>query len=682
MGVWYLTVGDLALDRHQAVSWGEPLHVRVRQSINLVWQMGAPWAVSRAAYAVRRRIGLVERRCPASGWRAADRTPTSAGLRGKLSGPLSPVASPSNVAAFRESGETAARAIELARQGDFNPFDGSRRVVGFPPHWHCHPETGAEWPRVHWSRLPDMGGSDVKWLWELGRFGVAYAAVRAWRSTGDDEHAEIFWQLVESWRKENPPNCGVHWMCGQECAFRVVAWSFALFGLLDAPSTTDERVAMLVEMLAVHGERIEGNIGFALSQKNNHGVNEALGLFTIGTLLPMLDKAAHWEQKGRELLEREARRQFYDDGAYVQHSLNYHRLVVQSYAWAFRLADVAGKPFSDELRARYARAVRFLYHLTDDSGRAPNYGSNDGARLFRFDSCEFEDYRPALALGFWAAERRRVFEPGPWDEPLAWLYGDEPLEALVEPIARENLSARHGGYYTIRGAETWAFVRCCEYRDRPAQADMLHVDLWWRGHNLVADPGTYSYNSPAPWKNGLAHTGVHNAVEVDGLDQMERGPRFTWFRWTKGRVVRHEGRVFEGEHTGYVKRLGVRHRRTVELVDDRAWVVTDELIGEGEHDLSAQWLFPGARVVERDGSRFVLETPAGRCRVEFQTDGQASAVTEVSGNPDSTKGWFAPKYQYREPALGLVVVDRRRLPARRVTTIELHALHSSALEGP
>src|SRR6185369_10227111 len=143
-------------------------------------------------------------------------------------------------------------------------------------------------------------------LWEIGRFGVAYAAVRAWCATRDDAHAETFWQLVESWRDENPPNCGVHWMCGQECAYRAIAWTFALFGLLDAPATTDERVTRLVEMLAAHGDRIEANIGFAVSQKNNHGVNEALGLFTIGSLFPALRNAARWEKKGRDLLEREA----------------------------------------------------------------------------------------------------------------------------------------------------------------------------------------------------------------------------------------------------------------------------------------------------------------------------------------------------------------------------------------
>ena len=152
------------------------------------------------------------------------------------------------------------------------------------------------------------------------------------------------------------------------------------------------------------------------------------------------------------------------------------------------------------------------------SGRAPNYGSNDGATLFRLDSCEFNDYRPTLALAFWACEKKRLYPPGAWDEPTLWLGGEEAIEQGAEQMDRNELAAETGGYYTIRSEKTWGMIRCAKYRDRPAQADMLHVDLWWRGHNLVADPGTYSYNSPPPWNNSLSATGAHNTPEIDSLD--------------------------------------------------------------------------------------------------------------------------------------------------------------------
>ncbi len=86
---------------------------------------------------------------------------------------------------------------------------------------------------------------------------------------------------------------------------------------------------------------------------------------------------------------------------------------------------------------------------------------------------------------------------------------------------------------------------------------MLHVDLWWRGHNVALDAGTYSYNAPEPWDNVLAQTAYHNTVTVDDLDQMERVAKFLWLPWLRSGYApaqRSPGgglAYWEGEHDGY-----------------------------------------------------------------------------------------------------------------------------------
>jgi hypothetical protein len=666
--------------------------MQLKQAINLMRQMGPAWVAGRAGYAARRKLGWLERRCPAQGWAAYEWR--------KIAPQVAPDAlrellceaggrffvNPDNRLRYQtrlreivapDAEQRLNDEIAALKRGEWQLFSSHWRQVGWPVRWHVHPETGAEWPLAHWSKITDLGGSDVKWLWEIGRFAPVYALLRAYWLTGDAAHAETFWQLAEGWREQNPPNRGAHWMCGQEASFRVLAWLCGLFGFLDAPATTDARLVSMMEMLAAHGRRVRGNIGYALAQKNNHSVNEALGLWLLGALFPFLPDAAAWERDGRRFLEREAARQIYPDGAYVQQSINYHRLILQSYAVALRVGELCGRPFSAELKSRYRRAAEWLWQVTDAaSGHAPNYGSNDGAALLKLDGADFADMRPTLAAAFWLTDKASVFNDKASQERLLWLCGEEALDAPAAPRPQSNLSADTGGYYTIRGAETWAFTRCGVYRDRPAQADMLHADLWWRGHNLVADPGTFSYNSPAPWRNGLAATRVHNCPSADGLDQMERGPRFTWFYWTRGRVMRREAKLFVGEHDGYRRRLGVAHRRVIWLANEWLWVIADELAGAGEHDLSAQWLFPAAEIVAREGNGFHLRTPAGECRVWFATFAPQSVTTAVDiakGPPDDTLGWFAPRYLDKVAALGLVVRDRCALPARRVTVLALDA---------
>jgi asparagine synthase (glutamine-hydrolysing) len=663
----------------------------MRQVFELVKQMGPGWVAHRAAYSLKRQTGWLERRFPANEWsayRLSDLAPGFSPERLKET-----LADEISQRFFISSGKRHAESLkdilpqsardEIIREaegaglGTFSFFSHRSIHAGWPPEWHLHPESRAQWPKTHWTKLPDLGEQDVKWLWEIGRFGFAYSLVRAYHLTGDAAHAETFWQLVASFRNENPPNLGVHWMCGQECAFRVLALSFALFGLIDA--TTSERAAMLIEMLAAHGERIEGNIEFAILQKNNHAINEALALWTLGAMFPFLCSAEQWEARGREILEREAARQIYDDGSYIQHSLNYHRLILQSYSWALRLGDLAGRPFSAVLRERFDRATNLLYQLTDEgSGRAPNYGSNDGALLFKLDSCDFSDYRPALALAFCVSERKRVYPQGAWDETLWWLCGEEAFEEKADPPARADLAAEMGGYYTLRSSDTWGMIRCCKYRDRPAQADMLSVDLWWRGANILADPGAYSYNSPAPWNNGLSGTGAHNTVQIDGLDQMERGPRFTWFHWNRGRVIRRRAderiKLFEGEHDGYHRARGILHRRALMLVEDKLWIIIDDIRGEGEHLLASQWLFPKSEIESQSGQSVKLRCPVGIFIARFfafSADKKSTELEIALGDEESTRGWFSDRYFHKEKSLAIIASDHCPLPARRVTMISL-----------
>ena len=126
---------------------------------------------------------------------------------------------------------------------------------------------------------------------------------------------------------------------------------------------------MLSQMLAISGQRIEGNLRYALSQRNNHGISEATGLWTIGLLFPELRRAARWRALGARHLEELGRDLIYDDGAFVQHSTNYHRLMLHAYLWSIRLGDLNGRPFTDTLRSRLARAGDFLYQIQDELDR-------------------------------------------------------------------------------------------------------------------------------------------------------------------------------------------------------------------------------------------------------------------------------------------------------------------------
>lgn len=641
--------------------------------------LGARWLAFRLGYAARIRLGYLRRQTPISTWcdhPAANWLASSSLFDAEIyrdyrrhSAPqffftpadrlrYQPLLSqwdnglPSSIA---EADGVAA--------GHLRYFAHTTATVGFPPNWHTNPFTGEHVPGDrHWSDIPDFGFGDIKIIWEASRFGFTYALVRAYWRTGNEHYAETFWQLVEHWREHNPPNCGPNWKCGQETSFRVMAWCFGLYGFLDCTLSTPERVANLAQMIAISGQRIAANFAYALNQKNNHGISEAMGLWTIGLLFPEFRQASDWTEQGRAALEAQGAELIYDDGAFSQHSVNYHRLVLHDYAWALRLGDLNGQSVNPELRKQVGRAADFLYQIQEEaSGQVPCYGQNDGALVLPLNNCDYQDFRPVIQTLCYLRDKVRSYEAGPWDEDLLWLFGPDALNAPVQSAGRVNLQASTGGYYTLRSRQGFAFTRCGVFRHRPGQVDLLHVDLWWRGQNLAVDAGTFSYNAPPPWDNALALTRYHNTVEVDGQDQMAQAGRFLWLPWAHGQTrytsISAQGLLtyWEGEHDGYQRLASpVHHRRGVLRLDDGWWLVLDRLESQSEHTYRLHWLFPDVPYDwDIDSSQLTLHFPVFSYHILLGARPKSAVYSFVRADEHSPRGWRSRYYQHREPALSV-----------------------------
>jgi hypothetical protein len=654
------------------------------QQLHQLWQhLGPEWLAYRLSYATRMRTGALRRKMPATDWndQPLRRLLTDESLAepqdyleyrraqapGFFFSPARRAEYQPCFARWDGGPDTPVKLSDGLEQGKLRYFEHTIVQAGFPPDWHANPFTGERAPaHLHWSEIGDFDNGDIKILWEPSRFGFVYALVRAYWRTADERYAEMFWQLVEDWREHNLPQLGVNWKCGQEISFRVMAWCFGHYGFLHAEATSAERVASLAQMIAVSGARVEANLDYALSQHNNHGISEGLGLWTIGVLFPELRFAEQWKETGRRVLDTQGRELIYDDGAFSQHSVNYHRLMLHDYLWALQLGEVSNQPFTSELKGRVSKAGEFLYQIQDEaSGRVPYYGQNDGAMVLPLSNCDYQDFRPVIQATQYFGTRTRCYSSGPWDEDLLWLFGPDALAASVGRNERTDFEAEQGGCYTLRSQDGFVFARCAAFRHRPAQADLLQVDLWWRGQNIALDAGTFSYNAPAPWDDPLSHTAYHNTVSVDGRDQMNRVGRFLWLPWATGRVQSHKRSAaghlayWEGEHDGYARlNIPALHRRAILRVGEH-WLVLDRLTSAAEHDYLLHWLLIDAPYEWDEGAgRLMLKTPVGSYHVQVASSAKESVCSLLRADESRPRGWRAPYYNYREPALSLDLTAR------------------------
>jgi asparagine synthase (glutamine-hydrolysing) len=330
--------------------------------------------------------------------------------------------------------------------------------------------------------------------------------------------------------------------------------------------------------------------------------------------------------------------------------------------------------------AAMERSLDFLLaHQNPADGRLPNFGGNDGGLPAPLTACDFSDFRPLLQALSVVTRGERLYEAGPWDAECAWLFGARALDDA--PLRRPRLrsrSFRHTGFHVLRGHDegTFAAFRCGALRDRFSQCDMLALDVWWRGLNVIVDPGSYSYNGPAIWHDHFYETASHSTVAIDGRDQMLHARKFKNLYWTPARLLRAvETAALEtcdGEHSGYRRHPGACvHRRTVHFARDDAWIVVDRISGRGEHDVRLHWLAaPGPHAYDGDEGRLTLDTPAGAFSVTvLGADGRPLRGDVVAGREDPPRGWLSRYYGEKVAAPSLAVHRRGSLPATFVTLL-------------
>jgi len=560
----------------------------------------------------------------------------------------------------------------------FKYFWQSTVERNYPVNWHLNPFNSAEWPsKTHWCDINhfDSLRSDIKCVWEISRFSWAYDLVRAYKLTNNENYSKAFWELFEHWLENNQPNQGVNWVSGQECAIRVMAWCFALFGLINSPETTQDRIKRMLVAVEVHCERIEKFISHAIRQKTNHAITEAAGLYTIGILFPFFKNAERWKNLGKKILEQEAVRQIYDNGAYVQQSMNYHRVMLQAYLWCLRIAQMNEDSFSAQLKSRFIKATEFLYQMQDNStGRVSNYGPNDGALILPLNSCDYLDYRPVIQTCWYLCHQGKLYDAGPWDEDLLWLFGPESLDAPRADAQRISSEFKEGGYYTLRNNNSWAMIRCHTYRDRVGHVDMFHLDLWADGINLLRDCGSYKYYAPDEPELEYYFKSIwaHNTVVVDDTSPLRLLSRFIWFPWPKTKALKFE------ENSNRIEWEGVSHaynrppwnivhsRHIVTNKDDQKWKITDKLAGQGQHKAELRWHLPYESEIVEYGNEFLRLRLFENWGLEIKAVNKIESKLLKSG---INGGWESLYYSHKQPLSTLSVISEGILPITFCTTV-------------
>jgi hypothetical protein len=336
-------------------------------------------------------------------------------------------------------------------------------------------------------------------------------------------------------------------------------------------------------------------------------------------------------------LEEETPRHISHDGGSQEQGLGYLQFSTDLYGMVLALLDLRKSSVPEKIRHVFARSCEFLSEFRNSiDGRLPPIG--DG------------EHEYALSSSMHFVHPTKMHAPG---------------------LTTFHLS----GYSIIRGRRNEKAIfdhgaLGIAPRYTHGHADALSLFLQVGAHDVLIDPGTYTFTGHEEWRRYFRGTRAHNTVTIDGLDQALQEGSLAWSLPFDTHLV-YKDETPEGKitviarHYGYKDRVGVTHLRGISYEPPGSWMIWDWLTGTGTHHVELNWHL-GCRPIPVDGG-YRLEgcDPPLLLTVEGGTD------TLCEGSVQPIGGWASNQYGSKHPVTTLRVEYAGPVPHEFMTRLRI-----------
>jgi uncharacterized heparinase superfamily protein len=567
------------------------------------------------------------------------------------------------------------------------PFLGYGTVkLGTRPKWNFDFISGTEWPylRNECRECIRHDGSDVKVPYELSRLQFLPVLGKAHVLTGEESYRGVAKDLLSHWIRSNPAPVGVNWTLAMEAALRAMSICFLLNLLSPIRREEEPWLATVIRSLAQHLLYIEANIEFSYLLTSNHYLSNVVGLYCLSMFLEGEGMAAR-RSKYRQRIEAEMVQQVYKDGGDYEASTGYQVLVSQLFATALLLMrSDRSAPDSPAFVERLSMMFRFLNAVASTSGQLPQVGDCDDGRVellvddLEQMACSPVAERNSLKVSHLLGLGQRLFGIGKGPVADAAWYGLTGTTLIpysqpqIKPGSRSPIEVLpNSGIGVLKNGSGellfFAIPNGIFGKGSHTHNDKLSFVLRVHGQEVFCDSGTGCYTRNLAMRNLFRGTAAHNTLLIDGTEQnrIDAGPRAAFILGNDAAVSAiQEGRDARGyflraSHTGY-RALGVTHTRTIHVApNERAFVVEDDLEGNGVHDFDLNF-----HLAPNRNAQLAVSEEEISCRIL----GRSEVQLTVTG-PTGLQGAIQPSlvssaYNTTVPAEKLRLWGRAALPVR------------------
>lgn len=417
-------------------------------------------------------------------------------------------------------------------------------------------------------------------------------------SVGADTRHDWHVELVEKWINENAPLAGNGW--------EPYPLSLRLVNLIKwcarQPSVEPHWLASLGRQAQALTAQVEYHI------LANHLFANGKALVFAGAFLEGV-QADNWLRQGLAILDGETREQFLDDGGHFELSPMYHAILLWDICDLVNLANRSG---IDELEVRASewrevirRGLNWLATMIHPDGEIPFF--NDAAFEIAPKLADLKVYATMLGCDMQAGEALAC------EGALSCRY--------LEDSGYVAVNIGNNGKALLDLARVGP-----DYQPGHAHADTLSFELSIGDQRVFVNSGTSEY-AEGPERLRQRGTAAHNTLMLDRRDSSE-----VWGSFRVGRRARvteamvatdDDGRVtISGSHDGYRYLPGApRHRRVWEFFQKKI-ILTDEVMGKGEHRVEIAFhIHPDCSVVQQDGGAVSIADARGQVLCSLSLEG-------------------------------------------------------------
>jgi heparan-sulfate lyase len=466
---------------------------------------------------------------------------------------------------------------------------------------------------------------DREWLWQFHRFNWLPELAEVYRATGDERYAAEWVLEIRSWSRHmmTPANDPKHpgWRT-LDTGIRMRNWATTFDAFIGSAAADGATLVEFLWALNRHAERIAALYPDDADPDHvgNWDVTQLQGLLFVAAVFPEYAKSREYAQQAVTRMSRFQKRVILPDGVIDEFIPSYHMAYPGQFS---QVREICAKynidvEFPEDYDRYIEKSIDAVVIWSHPDGSSPVFGDTSQGK-------------PGANREWIKRYLDRFHRPDWRFFATAGREGKAPEGRLHElPDA---------GYYTIRSG--WdadavflvaknTFVK--KWRGHN-QNDNLTFELSAYGRRLMIDSGCYNYSGEPEWRQFFRQPRAHQMVSLDDLPVAARG-RKVLSRSVPGLDVL----VLENEANA-----GFRHRRSFLFIDNRYFLILDEISGDAAGRLRQHFQFvPGPWTM--DGDRLSART--------MFADGP-NLLVKTMAQPGLSlheeEGWIAPKYMKKEP---------------------------------